>query len=380
VNNKIIAIAVVAVLLVAVFGWRQLHETKPQVWVVPVVKGAVESTVSNTRAGTIKACRRSKLSMSSGGVVDQLLVKEGDKVSKGQLLLELWNDDLIANIAQAEKTIRASQHESQQACLMAEFNRREADRKKTLLARKLASEEAVDTAITTAKSQQQMCEMARDHEGVSKASLELQTALLKRTQLRAPFDGVIAEINGEVGEFVTPSPPGVATPPAVDLIDYSCLYVTAPIDEIDASQVRLGLPVLVTLDAFRGREFAGEVVRIAPYVTDIEKQARTVEVEVKLTDTPEDISLLVGYSADITVILQRKEQVLQIPTEAILPADQVWVLDKDSTQLQLRTLTTGIGNWTFTEVLEGLSEGELVVRSPDAAGIAEGIEAEAIHD
>ena len=379
-NKKIIAIAVVAVLLVAVFGWREFNQTKPQVWVVPVVKGAVESTVSNTRAGTIKACRRSKLSMSSGGVVDKLLIKEGDKVSKGQLLLELWNDDLIANIAQAEKTIRASQHESQQACLMAEFNRREADRKKTLLERKLASEEAVDTAITTAKSQQQMCEMARDHEGVAKANLELQTALLQRTQLRAPFDGVIAEINGEVGEFVTPSPPGVATPPAVDLIDYSCLYVTAPIDEIDASQVRLGLPVLVTLDAFRGREFAGEVVRIAPYVTDVEKQARTVEVEVKLTDTLEDVGLLVGYSADITVILQRKEQVLQIPTEAILPGDQVWVLDEDSTQLQLRTLTTGIGNWTFTEVLEGLSEGELVVRSPDAAGIAEGVEAEAIHD
>jgi len=379
-NKKVIAVAVIAVLLIAVFGWRQLNETKPQVWVTPVVKGTVESTVSNTRAGTIKACRRSKLSMSSGGVVDQLLVKEGDKVSEGQLLLELWNDDLIANIAQAEKSILARQHERQQACLMAKFNRREADRKKTLLKRELTSEEAVDTAITTAKSQQQMCEMARDHEGVAKANLELQKALLERTQLRAPFEGVIAEINGEVGEFVTPSPPGVATPPAVDLIDYSCLYVTAPIDEIDASQVRIGLPVLVTLDAFRGRQFAGEVVRIAPYVTDIEKQARTVEVEVRLTDTPEDVGLLVGYSADITVILQRKLQVLQIPTEAILPDDQVWVLDEDSALLQLRTLTTGIGNWTFTEVLEGLSEGELVVRSPDAAGIAEGVEAEAIHD
>jgi len=380
VNKKVIAVAVIGVLLIGVFSWRQANESKPQVWVAPVVKGAVEATVSNTRAGTIKACRRSKLSMSSGGVVDQLLVKEGDKVSEGQLLLELWNDDLIANIGQAEKTIRARQHERKQACLMAEFNRREADRKKTLLERKLASEEAVDNAVTTAKSQQQMCEVARDHEGVAKANLALQEALLERTQLRAPFEGVIAEINGEVGEFVTPSPPGVATPPAVDLIDYSCLYVTAPIDEIDASQVKLGLPVLVTLDAFRGRELTGEVVRIAPFVTDIEKQARTVEVEVKLTELPDDVVLLVGYSADITVILQRKQQVLQIPTEAILPGDQVWVLDEDSSQLQLRTLTTGIGNWTFTEVLEGLAEGELVVRSPDAAGIEEGVEAEAIHD
>jgi len=378
VNKKVIVVAVIGVLLVAVFSWRQLNKVKPQVWVAPVLKGTVEATVSNTRAGTIKACRRSKLSMSSGGVVDQLLVEEGDKVSEGQLLLALWNDDLTANIFQAENTIRARQHERQQACLMADFNRREADRKKSLLIRNLASEEEVDNAITTAKSQQQMCEVARDHEGVAKANLELQKALFERTQLRAPFDGVIAEINGEVGEFVTPSPPGIATPPAVDLIDYSCLYVTAPIDEIDASQVRIGLPVLVSLDAFRGREFAGEVVRVAPYVTDVEKQARTVEVEVRLADIPEDVRLLVGYSADMTIILQRKEGVLKIPTEAILSSDEVWVLDNG--QLQLRSLKTGIGNWTFTEVLEGLNEGDLVVRSPDAKGIAEGVQAEAIHD
>ncbi|EGG98381.1 putative Co/Zn/Cd efflux system membrane fusion protein [gamma proteobacterium IMCC2047] len=156
------------------------------------------------------------------------------------------------------------------------------------------------------------------------------------------------------------------------------MYVTAPIDEIDASQVRIGLPVLVTLDAFRGREFAGEVVRVAPYVTDVEKQARTVEVEVRLADIPEDVRLLVGYSADMTIILQRKEGVLKIPTEAILSSDEVWVLDNG--QLQLRSLKTGIGNWTFTEVLEGLNEGDLVVRSPDAKGIAEGVQAEAIHD
>jgi len=379
-NKKIVAVAVVGAVLIAIFAWRQLNETTPQVWVAPVVKGTVEATVSNTRAGTIKACRRSKLSMSTGGAVDQLLVKEGDKVTEGQLLLELWNDDLIASVAQAEKTIQARQHERQQACLLAEFNRREAERKKTLLKRELTSEEAVDNAVTTARSQQQACEVSRDQESVAKAQLALQQALLERTQLRAPFDGVIAKINGEVGEYVTPSPPGVATPPAVDLIDYSCLFVTAPIDEIDASQVQIGLPVLVTLDAFRGREFAGEVVRIAPYVTDIEKQARTVEVEVQLAESPEEVVLLVGYSADITVILQRKDGVLRIPTESILPGNQVWVLDKDDHRLQLRTLETGIGNWTYTEVIKGINEDELVVRSPDATGIAEGAEAVPIYD
>ena len=114
------------------------------------------------------------------------------------------------------------------------------------------------------------------------------------------------------------SPPGVATPPAVDLIDYSCLYVTAPIDEIDASQLRVGLPATVTLDAFRGTEFAGEVTRIAPYVLDLEKQARTVDVDVTLQALPENVRLLVGYSADITVLLEQRDHVLRIPTESLL--------------------------------------------------------------
>ena len=89
-----------------------------------------------------------------------------------------------------------------------------------------------------------------------------QRALLDQATLRAPFAGIVAQINGEVGEFVTPSPPGIPTPPAVDLIDDSCLYVEAPIDEVDAARVKSGMPVRISLDAFRGQSFAGTVTRI----------------------------------------------------------------------------------------------------------------------
>ena len=73
-----------------------------------------------------------------------------------------------------------------------------------------------------------------------------------RTVLVAPFDGTVAKIVGEVGEYSTPSPPGVPTPPAIDLIDESCLYVTAPMDEVDAPKMRAGQPVRITLDALPG--------------------------------------------------------------------------------------------------------------------------------
>jgi multidrug efflux pump subunit AcrA (membrane-fusion protein) len=117
------------------------------------------------------------------------------------------------------------------------------------------------------------------------ARIDASRADTARTYVRAPFDGIVAEVNGEVGEFLTPSPPGIQTLPAVDLIDDSCLYVSAPIDEVDAAQLQVGMAGRITLDAYRGKHFAGKLRRIAPYVLAVEKQARTVEVEVEF-DSP----------------------------------------------------------------------------------------------
>ncbi len=359
---------------IAVF-YQRFQQQPVDVLVSEVSIGPVEATVSNTRAGTIKACRRSKLSMPLGGVVDRLLVDEGDRVEQGQLLLELWNRDRQAELAQAQEHFQAVQHDAESACVLAGLKSREAKRIAKLAERSLASEEDVDNTQSAAESQQRLCDAAENQQGVAEARLELQQALLERTQLRAPFAGIVAEINGEVGEYVTPSPPGVATPPAVDLIDYSCLYVTAPIDEVDASELRNGMPARITLDAFRDMEFSGEVIRIAPYVVDLAKQARTVDVDVQLLDFPEQVELLVGYSADITVILNSKPQTLRLPTEVILADNKVWLFSTEDSTLTQQTIETGIGDWTFTEVTNGLAQGDKVVRNPDQPGIAEGVPA-----
>ena len=105
----------------------------------------------------------------------------------------------------------------------------------------------------------------------------------QRTVLVAPFDGTVAKIVGEVGEYRRRRC-RAAMPPAIDLIDDRCLYVKAPMDEVDAPKIQVGQPVRITLDALPGRSFAGTVRRIAPYVTAVEKQARTVEIEVDFAD------------------------------------------------------------------------------------------------
>ena len=190
--------------------------------------------------------------------------------------------------------------------------------------------------------------------------------------LSAPFNGVVADLSGEPGEIVTPSMPGIPTPPAVDLIDPDCLYASAPIDEVDAPRVDLEMPARVSLDAYGNKTFAGHVQRIANYVLDVEKQARTVEVEVYLSNPDELRNLLPGYSADVEIILDRHEDVLRIPSEAIVEESWVYVYHPDTGTLEKRTIQTGLNNWQYTEITQGLQAGEQVVTSVERTGLADG--------
>jgi len=354
-------------LILAGMALYWFNRPKPiEVTLTSVETGVVEQLAANSRAGTVRACRRSRLSMPQGGRVERLLVDEGDHVEQGQPLLELWNADLKARLEEVAATLKAREIHTAAVCHSAALAQREARRTETLAHDRLASDELLDQRQTEARRSALACEEAQALTDQARATLKLHQVLLDNTTLKAPFGGVIAEVNGEVGEYVTPSPPGVPTPPAVDLIDDSCLYVRAPIDEVEAARLAVGQPVRITLDAFRGRSFAGELTRIAPFVSELEKQARTVDVDVRFTPPPTDAHLLVGYSADIEVIIQQHADVLRVPTETLLQNNRVLRYDDDSGTLQAVQLKTGLGNWTWTEAVEGLEAGDRILRSLDS--------------
>ena len=363
----------ILLVIAAVAAVLLMGRAKPvPVLVKPVEKGLVENTVANTRAGTVEACLRAKLSPSTGGQIAQLEVREGDSVKKGQLLVELWNEDLAAQVKLAESESKASESTAEAVCLQADVAQREADRIKKLKETGAASTEQIDKVVTVAYAKAADCIAAQASIEVSAMTVAVAKAQLAKTRLTAPFDGVIAEINGELNEYVTPSPPGIQTLPVVDLIDNSCFYVSAPIDEVDVAAVEPGLPARLTLDAFGKREFAGVVRRISPYVQDREKQARTVDVEVEFDD-PEAVGrILAGYSADVEIILEVREETLRVPTEALIEDARVYVLNESTALLEERSVEIGMANWDFTEVLSGVSEGELVVTSVDRAGVEAG--------
>jgi len=363
-----------AVLTVAAGIWYARRPQPVVVVVHAVAPGRVEATVANTRAGTVTANHRARLAPGQGGLVAELSVKEGDHVCKGQVLLQLWNHDLVAELTLARSQVEQAAASAAEAQLRADLADREAKRQRALLEQQIASVDRVDRAESEAAAAFAQLRAAQAAAAVRERQVAVAEAQLERTIVRAPFDGVVAEVNGEVGEFVTPSPVGIPTPPAIDLIDDGRPYVTAPIDEVDAAKVRVGMTAKITLDAFAGRSFAGKVRRIAPYVTDREKQARTTDVEVEFLELPEGAALLPGYSADVEVSLQVAEAVLFVPTEALRDGNRVLLLGADGV-IEERRVTIGLSNWSVAEVVDGVAAGDRVITSLDRPGVAVGAEA-----
>src|SRR5512139_546559 len=370
-----LVIVVLTVAALAYAGWHFTRPQPPEVELATIARGAVEATVVNTRAGTVKACRRAKLAPVLGGQIVKLWVKEGERVKAGQPLLELWNRDLAAQRELATRQLATSEERRREACIMADNSKRDADRTAQLAAKGFVSPQRTEDARADARARQASCDALAADVRRAQAQIRVTLAGLERTTLTAPFAGIVAKVTGEVGEVTTPSPPGIPTPPAVDLIDDSCLYVSAPMDEVDAPRLKAGQPARITLDALPGRTFPGHVRRIAPYVTEVEKQARTVDVEVDF-DTPPHDALLVGYSADVEAIIERRDDVLRVPTQAIQQDGTVLVLGHDG-RLETRKLKTGLANWAFTEVTGGLAAGDRVLLSFDQEDVKAGVKVRA---
>jgi HlyD family secretion protein len=286
------------------------------------------------------------------------------------LLLKLWNDDQQASSALASAQVTLAAKRSEEVCIAAVNAEKEAKRQAELRVRGFVSPSREETARTDAEVRRAACATAQADIAQAEARLKSTRVDQGRVALYAPFAGTVAKIVGELGEYSTPSPPGVQTPPAIDLFDDSCLYVKAPMDEVDAPKISVGQTVRITLDALPGKTLPGTVRRVAPYVSAVEKQARTVDIEVDFAQPADAAGLLVGYSADVEIVLATREKVLRIPTAAILEGGKVLLLEDG--KLVERSIKAGLANWEYTEISEGLQAGERIVTSLERTGVVAG--------
>ncbi len=345
------------------------------VTVVPAARGPVEETVAGSRAGTVKSRRRATLSPEVGGRVERLAVHEGDRVKKGDVLVMIVAEDVRAQLVLSEKSLVVAEAAERESCRAADQARRDLARSEQLAKDEVLSVGLLEKAQTEAGMTAAACEAARARVGQARASLDVARVAVGKTVLKAPFDGVVAELSTEEGEWVTPSPPGLPIPPVLELFDPDDNYISAPLDEVDVGRVKTGATVRVTFDAYPGRTFSGKATRVADYVLDLKEQNRTFEVEVRLDDAAFARTLLPGTSADVVVVLARKEGVLRVPSYAILPGGRVLVLSNG--RLASPKVETGLTGAEWAEIVSGLSAGDLVVTSLDRPEVKEGARARA---
>jgi HlyD family secretion protein len=343
--------------------------------VVVAEPGRVEETVTNSRAGTVKARRRAKLAPETGGRVLALPRRRGARVEKGDLLLRV--DDALQSaqlrLAGDEKKTALAQRD--QACLAAERAGRDRERTARLAGDGLVSVDVLDRVESEARAADATCRAARANAERAESAVALARATLDKTVLRAPFDGIVADTFIEEGEWTSPSPPALPIPPVLDLIDTHSIYVSAPMDEVDSARIHKAQPARLTVDSRPGQHFPARVVEVAPYVVDRLEQNRTVEIELELDDAAVAASLLPGTSSDAEVILSARDGVLRVPTSALLEGGKVLVLEGG--RLLEKTLRLGLRNWDFTEVTGGLEQGARVVVSLDRPEVKAGARARA---
>lgn len=373
--RRVVGWAVLAILVAIGVVWRigLVAGEAVEVSVAEVTRGVVADSVTNTRAGTVRARLRARLSPQVGGRVVALPARKGARVAQGDLLLGLDASVQQAQLRLALEDARVTAARAEEVCLAAQLAERELARATLLQGEGIVSAQQLDVLESAARRARASCTAATAAQQQAQAAVALARAQLALTEVRAPFAGVVAEVSTEVGEWITPAPPGVPIPSVIDLLDPHSIYVSAPIDEVDSRRVQVGQPVRVTVDSVPERSFAGRVVRVAPFVLDLLEQNRTVEIEVDLDEPAELAGVLPGTSADTEVILAQREDVLRVPTSAVGEGGAVLVLAGG--RLEARTITAGLRNWQFTECRAGLAEGELVVTVRDSPAIKPGARA-----
>jgi HlyD family secretion protein len=341
-----------------------------EVQTAEVGRGVVEETITNTSAGTVKARRRTRLSPEIGGNATAIPYREGDEAREGDVLLQLDDSLQRARLALAQRDLAAAEARRHQTCLRAEREGREHERILRLSEEEIVSTDIADEAKSGADTAGAACDAADADVARARSAVDLAQVELAKMTVRAPFDGIVADVSIEVGEWTSPSPPALPIPPVIDLIDPGSIYVSAPMDEVDSARIFRGQKVRVTVDSHRGKDFPGTVERVAIYVLDLEAQNRTVEIDVNLDDSAFASQLRPGTSADVEVILSTRENTLRVPTAALFESNKVLVVEGD--RLAERELELGLKNWNFTEVVAGLDAGERLVTALDRPEIKAG--------
>ena len=395
----------VLALPLAAGAYLYMQEPEIAVTAAAVARGPVEQTVAAIASGTVMPARKSMVAAGGMGTIAAVYVAEGDQVQAGGLLVELDHAELDAQVTLAKANLKVGESRLEQARLAAaiyeeiaatrlsqttaqwELAQSDYDRIKALSDKRAVSQsdfEKVEMALRVAREARaaatasQRENLVREEEIRSavaaieqlQAGVAVAEAARERAFVRAPFAGTVAKKLLDVGEAVAMGLP------LLHLVQTSDCYIQVPFDEANAAEIALEQPVRITLDAYADTEFQGLVTYVSPAVSINPDLSRTLDLKVAITEGKE--KFIAGMSADVTIIAQRKDNVILVPAESLIRDEYAYVLEGG--RAVRREVKTGIGNWESQEILQGLREGETLITSVSVKGLEEGVKVRVVDE
>jgi HlyD family secretion protein len=382
---------VFGVVLIGGSAWAVLRGSSSDIdsgRLATVERGDVAKSVVAT--GRIEPISKVEIKSKANGIVKEIKVEVGDRVTIGQVLAELDQDNLAARLresraalAGAQANVTAAGAEYEKNKVEAEgpdvpFARRNLDRAERLFGDKLVSQQTLDDArgaLELSVNRQQaattqlgvaLARMAQARASVAAAQAAVERAEeeLTNATIRAPIDGMVLARPIELGSPVSSILNLGANATLVMVLgDISKVYVRGNVDEADIGMVRLNQPARIKVETFRDKQFDGKVTQISPMGTD---KDNVISFEVKVSIDNSSGELLANMTTNAEIILEEHKQTLVVPEAAIIydtkrnASVDVYVRGAKN-QRERRPIKIGVSNGTKTQVLSGLGEGQKVV-------------------
>jgi len=315
-KKKWVIVGVVGVVVAAAAGAMASRSRGPaeEKLDTPIAKVAfADVQVEVTEIGTVEPEVKVDVKSALSGKVVDLPMREGDTVTKGQLLAAIEPD---VNQAQTLSAVR--RNVNAQAI---DFGDAEKDyhAKLELYKSGLVSQEILRVAETRYKGAQESLDAAREKAGIVESSgVPLSTNPQQVLHIVSPMSGVVIKRAVEYGEAVTGAGSFNAGTVIATVADLSKMIVKAGVAEVDIGKVRLDSPVTITLDAYPKVRFSGKVSRISP-AARLQDQVKVFDVEVTLDTQGKE--LRTGMTANVSIKGERADHVLAVPVESVFRRD-----------------------------------------------------------
>ena len=277
--------------------------------------------------GTVETVESTDIRPEIQGLVEEVLFQDGAIVKKGDPLVRLRSQDARASLLDAQAR--------------AQLGKVDLERARTLFDRGDVAQAELDRAVAA--------------DSLAKATLDRADETLRRTTVRAPFDGVAGKREVSPGELIDP------TRTITRIESLSRLVVDVAFSESDLGRLASGQSAEIMTDALPGETFRGSVSYVAPRVRE---DTRTVDVRVAIDDS--SMRLRPGLTALARIVTAHVDGAILVPSQAIVrsdagPAVYVAVRDQDKSTAELRPIKTGERTSADVEVVSGLAVGDRVI-------------------